>query len=150
MRRIAALLLFGVGSLLWLTACGIVSGPTFGTCVDWVHFDTPQDIFNQAGAVVIGKPLRQDGQTSIYGYTAQTYVVAIEEVLKGETAGNTMQVSSMPQTCNEGVSYPNGDPLETSHRVIIFLTKDDGRWFTFTPAQGVLSFDQGTTLPFHQ
>lgn len=149
MRRIAALLLFGVGSSLWLTACGIVSGTTSGTCVDWVHFDTPQDIFNQASAVVIGKPLRRDGQTSIYGYMAQTHVVAIEKVLKGDAGGNTMQISAMPKTCTGGDSYPDGDPLETSHRLIIFLTKDGGGWFTFTPAQGVLSFDKGTTLPFH-
>ncbi|MCY0905372.1 hypothetical protein [Arthrobacter sp. H14-L1] len=127
-----------------------MSGTTSGTCVDWVHFDTPQDIFNQAGVVVIGKPLSQDGQTSIYGYTAQTHLVKIEKVLKGDTGANTMQISAMPETCTGGVSYPDGDPLETSRRLIIFLTKDDGKWFTFTPAQGVLSFDNGTALPFHQ
>ena len=150
MRRIAALLLLVLGSSLWLTGCGIVPGTTSETCVDWVHFDSPQEIFSQAGAVVIGTPLRQDGQTSIYGYTAQAHVVEIEKVLKGDAVGDTMRISAMPETCTGGVSYPDGDPLETSRRLIIFLTKDGGEWFTFTPVQGVLFFDKGTTLPFHQ
>ncbi len=150
MRRIAALLLLVLGSSLWLTGCITVPGTTSETCVDWVHFDNTQEIFNQAGAVVIGTPLRLDGQTSIYGYSAQAHVVGVEKVLKGDVVGDTMRISAMPETCTGSVSYPEGDPLETSRRLIFFLTKDGGEWFTFTPAQGVLSFDRGTTLPFHQ
>ncbi|MDQ1058773.1 hypothetical protein QFZ23_002674 [Arthrobacter globiformis] len=55
----------------------------------------------------------------------------------------------MPQTCTGGESYPNGDPLDTNQRVLIFATEQDREWFTMTPDQGVVPFEQGAPLPFN-
>ena len=58
---------------------------TSETCVDWIHFETPQAQFDQAALVVIGKPVRVDGETLIYGYRANVYVLEVETVLKGDS-----------------------------------------------------------------
>jgi hypothetical protein len=68
----------------------------------------PQDQFDQAALVAVGKPMRQDGETSIYGYTAQTHLVELETIYKGKAGQETVRISSMPQTCTGGESYPNG------------------------------------------
>lgn len=90
------------------TGCGLVPGGGSETCVEWVRFEAPQDQYDQAGAVLIGKSVSTGGE-----------------------------------------SYPEGDPLDTRQRIVIFATKQGGEWFTMTPSQGVLSFPQGTELPFH-
>ena len=119
------------------------------TCVDWVRFETPQDQYNKAGVVLIGKSVRHVGETSIYGSKATTHLVEVEQVLKGDPGDGNLRISSMPQTCSGSESYLDGDPLDTAQRVIIFATKQGGEWFTMTPAQGVLPFQQGAELPFH-
>lgn len=42
----------------------------------------------------------------------------------------TILVSSMPQTYTGGESYPDGDPLDTKQRVLIFATERDDQWFS--------------------
>ncbi|WP_427170071.1 hypothetical protein [Arthrobacter sp. 92] len=126
--------------------CGPTPGTGVDTCVDWVRFETPQDQFDNANLVVIGKPLKQNGETSIYGYKARSHEVEIETVFKGDPGQGPLRIASMPQTC--GKSYPDGDPLDATQRVLIFATRHDTEWFTMTPAQGVLPFKQGTKLPF--
>lgn len=118
-------------------------------CVDWVRFETPQDQYDKAAVVLIGKPVSQVGETTIYGSKATTHLVEVEQVLKGNPGDGNLRISSMPQTCSGSESYLDGDPLDTSQRVIIFATKQGGEWFTMTPAQGVLPFPQGSELPFH-
>jgi hypothetical protein len=130
------------------TGCGIVPGSGAETCVDWVRFESAQKQYDQAGMVLIGKPVREDGETSIYGYKATTHLIEVERVLKGAPGDGTLRVSSAPETCNGGESYPDGDPLATDQRVIIFATQQGNDWFTLTPAQGVLPFQQGKELPF--
>ncbi len=117
-------------------------------CVDWVRFETPQDQFDQAGLVLIGKSVSRAGETSIYGHKAATHLVEVEQVLKGELGDGDLRISSMPPTCTVGGSYPEGDPLDPNQRVIIFANMQNGEWFTMTPAQGVLPFPQGAELPF--
>lgn len=126
-------------------------GPSGGpfTCVDWVRFDTPQDQYDNAGVVLIGKSVGQVGETTIYGHKATTHVVEVEQVLKGEPGTGTLRISSMPPTCTGGEPYPDGDPLDPNQRVIIFAIQQGGQWFTMTPTQGVLRFQQGAELPFH-
>lgn len=119
------------------------------TCVDWVRFETPQDQYDNASVVLIGKSVSRAGETSIYGYKATTHLVEVEQVLKGDPGDGNLRISSMPPTCTAGETYPDGDPLDPNQRVIIFATKQGGDWFTMTPAQGVLPFPQGTELPFH-
>jgi len=99
--------------------------------------------------VLIGKSVSQVGETTIYGSQATTHLVEVERVLKGDPGDGNLRISSMPPTCTVGESYPDGDPLDTAERVIIFATKQGAEWFTMTPAQGVLPFPQGSNLPFH-
>lgn len=117
-------------------------------CVDWVWFKTPQDQYDKAPVVLIGKPEGQVGETKIYGSKATTHLVEVERVLKGDPGEGNIRISSMPPTCTAGDPYPDGDPLDTAERVIIFATKQGAEWFTMTPAQGVLPFPQGSNLPF--
>jgi hypothetical protein len=130
------------------TGCGIVPGSGAEMCVDWVRFASAQEQYDQAGMVLIGKSVGEDGETSIYGYKATTHLIDVERVLKGDPGDGTLRVSSTPATCTGGDSYPDGDPLATNQRAIVFATQQDGEWFTLTPAQGVLPFPQGKKLPF--
>ena len=66
--------------------CGLLPGTVTETCVDWIHFESPQQQFDDAALAVIGKPVRADGETTIYGYSARIHVVEVEAVLKGEPA----------------------------------------------------------------
>ncbi|MBT2537485.1 hypothetical protein [Arthrobacter sp. ISL-69] len=132
---------------------GSTSSPVPGggpvACVDWVRFETPQDEYDNAGVVLIGKSVSRAGETSIYGSKATTHLVEVEQVLKGDPGEGNLRITSMPPTCTVGGTYPDGDPLDTDQRVIIFATKQGGDWFTITPAQGVLPFPEGSELPFH-
>jgi hypothetical protein len=139
----AGLLVVVLGS-----GCGIVPGGGAETCVDWVRFESPQDQYDQAGIVLIGRSVGEDGETSLYGYRATTHRIEVERVLKGDPGAGILRVSSTPQTCTGGESYPDGDPLATDQRVIIFATQQGTEWFTLTPAQGILPFQQGKELPF--
>ncbi|MCY1675760.1 hypothetical protein OVA06_13760 [Pseudarthrobacter sp. SL88] len=117
-------------------------------CVDWVRFETPQNQYDNAALVLIGKSVSQAGETSIYGHRATTHLVEVEQILKGDPGEGNLHITSTPPTCTAGESYPDGDPLDTAERVIIFASKQGSEWFTITPAQGVLPFPQGSNLPF--
>ncbi len=139
-----------VGLLVGVLAagCSLLPDAHTETCVDWVHFETPQEQFDHAALVVIGKPVRMDGETSIYGYTAQIHLVEVETVFKGEAGPGPLRIASMPLTCTGGVSYPDGDPLDAHQRMLIYASKQNGEWFTMTPAQGAVPFEPGAQLPF--
>ena len=47
-------------------------------------------------------------------------------------------------TCTGGVSYPEGDPLGADRRMLISANRQNGDWFTMTPAQGAVPFEPGT------
>lgn len=131
-----------------VSGCGLMPGATTDVCADWVHFTQPQDLFEDAALVVVGTPVRRDGETRIYGYSAQIHQVQIEAVLKGAPQPTSVLIASMPATCTQGVSYPEGDPLDGGRRMLIYANKQDGYWFTMTPDQGAVPFDTGTPLPF--
>jgi hypothetical protein len=131
------------------SASSPVTGGGTVACVDWVRFETPQDQYDKASVVLIGKSVSRAGETTIYGSEATTHLVEVEQVLKGNPGEGDLRISSMPPTCTGGETYPEGDPLDTAERVIIFATKQRGEWFTHTPAQGVLPFPQGAEIPFH-
>lgn len=118
------------------------------SCVDWVWFENAQDQFDSASLVVVGTPLKQDGTTQIYGHEAQAHLVTIETVLKGDIEPGTHRISSMPEACGDAAPYPEGDPLDTDRRLLIFASTHEGNWYTMTPAHGVQPFDQGDDLPF--
>lgn len=130
------------------SGCGTLPGSGSETCVDWVRFETPQEQYDNARLVLIGKSVGLDGATSIYGYKAATHRIEIEQVLKGDPGDGPLHISSTPQTCTGGESYPEGDPLETDRRLIIFANQQGSEWFTMTPAQGVLPLQPGNEPPF--
>ncbi|WP_426976765.1 hypothetical protein ACQCSU_18835 [Pseudarthrobacter sp. O4] len=128
------------------TGCGLFPGAATDTCVDWIRFESPQQQFDDATLVVVGKPIRTDGETRIYGYRARIHLVDVEAVLKGEPAPGPLRIASTPVTC--GQSYPDGDPLDGNNRMLIYASNQDGGWFTQTPAQGAVPFERDTPLPF--
>jgi hypothetical protein len=146
MRRVMGLVMGGVASVLVLGGCWLMPGARTDVCADWVRFETMQQRFDQAGAVVIGKPLKRDGETTIYGYRANVHSVEVEQVLKGALGQRTVRIATMPVTC--GKTYPDGDPLDAGDRQLLFLTDQNGEWFTMTPDQGSVPFPDGTPLPF--
>ncbi|QCO98588.1 hypothetical protein FCN77_13885 [Arthrobacter sp. 24S4-2] len=148
MGKLVALAQVGLLVTVFGTGCSIIPSGGTETCVDWVRFETPQDQYDKSGMVLVGKSVGKVGETSIYGYKATTHLVEVERVLKGDPRDVNLRISSMPQTCTGGESYPDGDPLDTDQRVIIFATEQGSEWFTMTPAQGVLPFRHGTELPF--
>lgn len=149
MGKLVALAQVGLLVSVLGSGCSLVPSGGPVACVDWVRFETPQDQYDKAGVVLIGKSVSTVGETSIYGYKATTHLVEVEQVLKGDPGDGNLRISSMPPTCTGGVTYPDGDPLDPNQRAIIFATKQGGDWFTMTPAQGVLPFQQGRELPFH-
>lgn len=160
MRKSPVLALLGVSLLVLGTGCNaaIEAGPATEastviedgpeSCIDWVHFESLQEQFNQAALVLIGTPAGQEGETPAYGSKGRTHLIDVEKILKGDPGAKPLRISSMPQTCSDGGAYPDGDPLENGQRMIIFATALDSEWFTMTPAQGVLPFDQDAELPF--
>ncbi|MET3809772.1 hypothetical protein [Arthrobacter sp. UYEF3] len=147
MRRLVAAAMMGGLSGAVLSGCWLNPGAVrTDVCVDWVSFETMQQRFDHAGAVVIGTPLKRDGETRSYGYQANVHEVAVEQVLKGGLGLGTVRVAARPVTC--GKTYPAGDPLDDGSRKLMFLTDQNGEWFTMTPDQGTVQFPAGTPLPF--
>lgn len=140
--------------MLGLLICGLAGGcslvptATSETCVDWIRFETSQGQFDHAPLVLIGRPVRAEGQTHIYGYRANVYLIEVEAILKGDPGPAPLRIASTPPTCSAGVPYPDGDPLEGSERMLIYANKYDGGWITQTPAQGAVPFEAGAPLPF--
>ena len=130
------------------TSIPVPGGGAF-SCVDFVLFANPQDEYDNAGLVLIGKSVSQAGETTIYGHQATTHLVEVEQILKGNPGRGNLRITSTPETCTPGGSYPDGDPLDTAERVLIFANNQGGQWFTATPTQGVVSFPQRSELPFH-
>ena len=146
MRRLAAAAAISLVSVTVLSGCWLEPGSHTAACVDWVRFGTLQERFDHAGAIVVGTPQPTDGETRIYGYQANIHAVEVERVFKGDVGTAPVRVASMPVTC--GKSYPDGDPLDAGGRQLLFLTNQNGEWFTMTPDQGALPFPTGTPLPF--
>lgn len=146
MRRLAGATTIGVLLCGLLSGCWLVPGPRTDACVDWVRFETMQQRFDHAGAVLVGTAVKRDGEVRIYAYQANVHVVEVEQVLKGGLSEGSVRIASMPVTC--GASYPNGDPLDAGGRQLFFLTQQNGEWFTMTPDQGAVPFPAGTPLPF--
>lgn len=118
-------------------------------CPSWAISEDPQEHYEAATVVVVVSNAERDGETAIFGVQAHAYQVSVDEVLKGSVGDNVIRISSMPDPCTEeGVVYPDGDPLETIERVIIFASDQEGEWFTLTPFGGVISFPEGTEHPF--
>ncbi|MFC8797389.1 hypothetical protein ACFT2C_06630 [Promicromonospora sp. NPDC057138] len=143
-------------------------------CVDWVFFETPAEAASDAGAVVRGTVVEQDGTAQMYGVDAHRWLVTVEEVLERpdppsgrpqtqpelEVApGERIAVVSTPETCS-GDAYPEGDPLDppsgvggADGSVIVLLSAASGEegaaddYSLITPFQGVITPVADGSLP---
>ncbi|MDQ0850965.1 hypothetical protein QFZ65_002903 [Arthrobacter sp. B3I9] len=148
MRSQAGAVLTSLLACVLTAGCGFFPGSRTETCVDWIRFETPQELFDDAALVVVGTPKGRDGKTSIYGYSSQVHLVEVETVVKGQPGPGLLRVVSTPETCTGGVSYPRGDPLDGEQRMLIYASRQQDGWFTLTPAQGAVPFERGAALPF--
>lgn len=114
-------------------------------------------MFNEAELVLVGEVLERDGEVQVPPggptATARAYSFAVQDVLKASPygdieAGDTVRIAAMADGCSPGVEYADGDQLETDGRIIFFGREQHGAWMTLTPVQGVLSFPDGSELPF--
>lgn len=124
-----------------LTGCEHETAPA---CAQWVPYGSSQERYDAADAVFVGSHSEQVATTRLYGVEANTYNVQVYEVLKGNVSAEAIRVTSMPITCTDGDQYPEGDPLDTTERIIVFADKSDGKWFTLTPHDGTLPYSADT------
>jgi hypothetical protein len=128
------------------------SDVTSGACVSWVEFPSPADAMAQAAMVV-----RTTGQAAsvgtnhMFGIRVAVHSVEVADVLKGTElrVGQDVEVLSTPVTCTGGAVYPDGDPLDASGPLIVFLQwdADAHAWRTLTPGQGVVAATGAGDLP---
>ena len=151
----------------------LLTGQPGVACVDWVSFATPAEAASDAGAVVRGTVVEQDGTAWMYGVESQRWLVDVEEVLERPepptdrvepqpelevSPGERIVVVSTPETCS-GDAYPGGDPLDPASgrsgadgTVIVLLSaaseedEVDG-YHLITPYQGVLTPARDGGLP---
>ncbi len=138
-RLLAAL---AAGALVASTA-GCAGGVQSASCVDWVYFDSPADATAQAELVVLTTgPAPKSGTARLFGLTVAVHAVEVGAVLSGTGAvpGQTLDVISTPETCTGDGVYRDGDPLDASGSLVVFLSKDPDTqaWQTLTPLQGVV------------
>lgn len=129
--------------------CATVGARTGGTeraetCVSWVWFETPADALDDAAvAVRTAGPLPVTGTAELFGVDARVHTVRVTEVIKGTEVrtGDELEVASTPVTCTGGEDYPDGDPLDASGDLVLFLHRDEtsGAWRTITPEHGVVT-----------
>lgn len=117
-----------------------------GACVDWVLYDTPTDAATEADAVVIGSVIGPAGTATEFGLEANVWRVAATTWVQGR-GGSEIEVVSAPRTCENGAPYPDGDPLDVSTDVLLFLRADGDRWMTITPYQAVLPAPTDPGIP---
>jgi hypothetical protein len=101
-------------------------GGSASACVDWVSFGTPAEAASDAGAVLRGTVVEQDGTAQMYGVESNRWLVDVEEVLERPdppsgrsqtqpelevSPGERIAVVSTPETCS-GEAYLEGDPLD--------------------------------------
>lgn len=113
--------------------------PQAQSCVSWAGYDSVDAVFADSELVVRGTVTPTKKTTQLLGYDAAVHTVAVRQVLKGDaSAGTALPVASTPITCSGDKVYPEGDPLDVSGEVVLFLTSDEsGVWRTLTPFEGV-------------
>lgn len=166
----------GTGETVDSTPSQDPTGGSASACVDWVSFETPAEAAADAGAVLRGTVVEQDGTAQMYGVESNRWLVTVEEVLERPdppsgrprtqpelevSPGEQIAVVSTPQTCS-GEAYLEGDPLDPASglggadgSVIILLSAALGDGFgddvddfhLITPHQGVLTPAKDGSLP---
>lgn len=143
-----------------LGGCGTFGGAH--SCVDWVSFDGPQSLYDEATLVVIGTADAADGTVQLISGPGERHPFAVEEVLKGDLEATELDVAAPRDNCVENPPEPAEDPIPTGERVVLFLSPVDGEpdarprtdlgsvqvWRTLTSREGVLPLGHGEELPF--
>lgn len=114
-----------VGLLVPLAvACG---GSLAGEiCVSWVPAEDDAARTELADVVVEGRPLERVGERAMFGTTATVWNVEVDRVLKGTAeTGAVIEVASTPRTCEAGGAYPEGDLLDTTQQLRLYLSDSD-------------------------
>ena len=139
-----------------VTGVAVAGCAAFGggaeSCVSWVEFKNPADAMADATVVVLAEgPTALAGTTDLFGVDANVHSVQVADVLKGTDvrAGQDLEVTSTPVTCTGGGVYPDGDPLDASGTLVLYLSWDlDAHvWRTMTPSQGVIAATDGGQVP---
>lgn len=91
-----------------------------------------------ADVVVTTASVESSGSADLFGVAANRYEVLVAGAEKGDaTPGSTIEVVSTPDSCGADF-YPEGDPLDTSDSVRLYLVRDDRAGLrTLTPFDGV-------------
>ena len=156
MRRQERARVWIVASQALLLCLGTTGCTVFGhgplSCVDWVAYEDPAEATAAATVVVVTEgPTASAGTTDMLGVSAAVHSVHVDEVLKGSDVrvGEDLEVTSTPETCASGGTYPDGDPLDASGTLVLFLSRDaDTHVLSLaTPAQGVVAATADGEVP---
>ena len=137
MRRAAATLALTALAVTGLTGCGIerLVGVKSVACASWVGYESDEQRFADADAVVVVTDIEPDGTVDILGYDAHAYTVRVIESEKGDFAvGDTFRVGSTADGC--GIPYEGGDQMLAGETLRLYLSDVDGGWRTLTPFDG--------------
>ena len=146
-----------------LSGCAGVGFPGGApSCVSWVDFEDPQAMFDDATLVVSGIADPADGTIDLISGPGERHRFEVDEVFKGEFAGDELWVAAPRDYCVAEPPQPAEDPIPSGERVLLFLTPasaepvpvgeepdvaDVEAWSTLTPLDGVLPFPEGAELP---
>ncbi len=143
MRRLIASAVLLPFVLVALTGCGIdrLIGLRGVACASWVAYESDEQRFDDADAVLVVTDIEPDGTVDIMGYDASAYRVTVVEVDKGDLiVGYTLRVGSTADNCASS-PYGDGDPMLDAATLRLYLTDDEGQWRTITPFDGVQTVD---------
>lgn len=146
-RRAGAMVLLAAT----LSTAGCTAFGERGTCVSWMPFTTPAEALDYAELAVTVRVLARDGTAHLYDTDAHVWEVTTDgrAAVRGDAPSETLRVISTPVTCEEGGTYPEGDPLDTDDTLVLFLTRDQAGddWRTLTPRQGSLPAGPAGEMP---
>lgn len=149
-----------------LVGCAVLGPGGHGggphSCVSWVDFEDASSMYDDATLVVAGVADAADGSIDLLSGPGERHRFAVDEVFKGDVAGDELWVASPRDYCVAEPPQPADDPIPTGERVLLFLTPasaepvpvgeepdvaDVEEWSTLTPLDGVLAFPDGTEFP---
>lgn len=138
---------FAAAALLVFPLSGC--GTTTTICADSIGPLSIDDAGQSAAVVVVGIVTGSAGERVIYQVSSPVHHFSVESVVKGDLDATQIDVAALPITCNGPAGpFPDGDPLETTERVQLFLFGEDGGYRLITPWDGVVPAPEGEPLPW--
>ncbi len=129
--------------------CGLLVAPTAGCvtaygCASWVDFEDEESRVAESGLVVDVEVVGRDGTEPMFGADAHAWAAEVRTVVADDDGdvrvGDRLRLVSTPDTCAAGGLYGDGDPLDTTDEVRVYLRQSDTdaeAWELLTPFQGV-------------